>query len=77
MSNKEQIIQFINNIPDYKLTYVVDMLNSIKDLLVEEVVPDKWDLRMIEDAKKNNDGATVTLEELLKKDGLTYEDLRD
>ncbi|MCM1387140.1 MAG: hypothetical protein NC231_07425 [Bacillus sp. (in: Bacteria)] len=76
MSNKEQIIQLINNIPDYKLTYVVDMLNSIKDLLVEEVAPDEWDLQMIEDAKKNNDGATVTFEELLAKEKeLTLDDI--
>lgn len=30
---------------------------------------------MIADSKKNNNGSTVTLEELLKKDGLTYADL--
>lgn len=77
MSNKERVLQLIDNIPDYKLTYVVDMLYSIKNLLVEEVEPDGWDLQMIEDAKNNNDGMTVSFEEMLKKDGLTYEDLQD
>ena len=77
MSNKEQILQLIDNIPDYKLTYVVDILNSIKNLLLEEVAPDEWDLQMIADAKRDNDGATATFEEMLKKDGLTYADLRD
>ena len=77
MSNKEQILQLIDNIPDYKLTYVVDILNSIKNLLLEEVAPDEWDLQMIADAERDNDGATATFEEMLKKDGLTYADLRD
>ena len=76
MSNKEQILQLIDNIPDYKLTYVVDILNSIKNLLLEEVAPDEWDLQMIADAKRDNDGATATFEEMLKKDGLTYADLQ-
>ena len=77
MSNKEQILQLIDNILDYKLTYVVDILNSIKNMLLEEVAPDEWDLQMITDAKRDNDGATATFEEMLKRDGLTYADLRD
>ena len=77
MSNKEQILQLIDNIPDYKLTYVVDILNSIKNMLLEEVAPDEWDLQMMADAERDNDGATATFEEMLKKDGLTYADLRD
>ena len=51
-------------------------MNSIKSLLVEEIEPDEWDLQMIADAKQNNDGTTVTLDEMLAKDGLTYEDLQ-
>ena len=39
--------------------------------------PDKWDLDMIDEAKKENDGETVTFEELLKREGLTYADLQD
>ena len=77
MSNRERVLQLIDDIPDYKLIYVVDMLNSIKNLLVEEVEPDEWDLEMIADAEKDNDGTTVSFEEMLKKDGLTYEDLQD
>ena len=41
MSNKERVLQLIDDIPDQKLIYVVDMLNSIKNLLVEEVDPDE------------------------------------
>ena len=45
--------------------------------LLEKVAPDEWDLQMIADAKRDNDGATATFEEMIKKDGLTYADLRD
>ncbi len=80
MSNRELAIDIINQIPEYKLTYVIDMLNGLKGLLVsdiEEVEPDEWDLEMIAEAEKVNDGTTISLEELLTKDGLSYADLQD
>lgn len=81
MSNRELAIDIINQIPEYKLTYVVDMLNGIKNLLINNSVPeeepDEWDLEMIARAKRENDGTAITLEELLAKDGLTYADLQD
>ncbi len=42
---------------------------------IENAIPDEWDLKMYEDAKKQNDGTTFSFEELLKKDNLTYKDL--
>ncbi|MCM1538390.1 MAG: hypothetical protein NC254_08335 [bacterium] len=42
---------------------------------IEEVEPDEWDLEMISNAAKNNDGSSVSFEERLKKEGLTYADL--
>lgn len=77
MSNKERVLQLIDDIPDQKLIYVVDMLNSIKSLLVEEVDPDEWDLQMIAQAQEENDGTTVSFDEMLAKDGFTYEDLQN
>lgn len=77
MSNRERVMMLIEDVPDYKLTYVIDILNSIKGLLVEEVEPDEWDLQMIADARRMNDGSTVSFDEMLKKDGLTYEDLQN
>lgn len=75
MSNKERVMQLIEDVPDYKLTYVIDILNSIRGLLVEEVDPDGWDLQMIEDAQRINNGSTASFDEMLAKDGFTYEDL--
>ena len=71
MSNKERVLQLIDDIPDQKLIYVVDMLNSIKNLLVEEVDPDKWDLQMINQAQEENDGTTISFEKLADELGVT------
>ena len=59
------------------MIFVVNLLNSIKGLLVEEVESDEWDLKMISEAEKINDGTTMSFEELLEKDGLSYADLQD
>ena len=76
MSEREKAIQLIKEIPDNKLVFVVDMLNSIKKLLIEEVEPDEWDLEMIGQAEQENDGTKVSFDELLQKEGLTYADLQ-
>ena len=78
MSNKERAIDIINQIPEYNLIYVINMLNGIKDLLindVEEVEPDEFDLKMISDAEAENDGTLVSFEELLKRDGLNVDEI--
>lgn len=77
MSEKERAIQIIENIPEDKMVFVVNMLENIREMLIEEVDPDEWDLAMIEEAKKENDGTTISFEELLKREGLTYADLQD
>ena len=71
MSNKERVLQLIDDIPDQKLIYVVDMLNSIKNLLVEEVDPDECDLQMINQAQEENDGTTISFEKLADELGVT------
>ena len=71
ISNKERVLQLIDDIPDQKLIYVVDMLNSIKNLLVEEVDPDEWDLQMINQAQEENDGTTISFEKLADELGVT------
>ena len=75
MSEKERAIQLIEEISDNKMIFVINLLKSIKGLLVEEVEPDEWDLKMIEEAERTNGGMIVSFEELLEKEGLTYADL--
>ncbi|KEZ90123.1 hypothetical protein [Lacrimispora celerecrescens] len=71
MSNKERIMQLIDNVPDNKLVFVVDMLESLKAYAGESIEPDAWDLQMIEEAKMLNDGERVTFDELCDELGIT------
>lgn len=75
MSDRERLKQAIDQMPEYKIAYIANLILGIAKTDIEEVEPDAWDLKMIEEAKANNDGSAVTLEELLEKEGLTYADL--
>ena len=70
MSNKERINQLIDDIPDYKLIFIVEMLENLKAYAGETIKPDEWDLKMIEQAQKENDNVTVPLDELAKELGI-------
>ncbi len=75
MSEKEQLKQLIDRLPEYKIEYIAKLILGIEKTDIAEVEPDEWDLKMIADAQANNDGTTVSLDELLERDGLTYADL--
>lgn len=82
MSNRERAIQIIDSIPDNKLMVIIDILEALQAHIngtdtPEIIRPDEWDMAMIAEAEKVNDGETVSLDELLAKDGLTYADLQD
>lgn len=70
MSNRERVLQLIEDIPDIKLHFVVEMLESLKAYAGEEIEPDEWDLQMIAQVKKDNDGKTVALEDLADELGV-------
>ena len=75
MSEREQLKRAIDRMPDYKIAYIANLILEIEKTDIEEVEPDIWDIKMIEEAKANNDGTAITLEELLEREGLTYADL--
>ena len=70
MSNKDRIIQLINDVPDNKLVFIVDMLESLKAYAGEEIEPDEWDLQMIAQAERENDGQTFTLGDVKQELGV-------
>lgn len=78
MSDRERAQQLLDSVPEYKIQYVIAYLQGVTagENLIEEVEPDEWDLKMIEEARKENDGTTISFDELLKKEGLTYADLQ-
>ena len=71
MSNRERIMQLIEDMPDKKLVFVINMLESLKSYAGEEIVPDEWDLQMIAEAEQVNDGVTMTFDELLEEMGMS------
>ena len=70
MSNKDRIIQLINDVPDNRLVFIVDMLESLKAYAGEEIEPDEWDLQMIAQSERENDGQTFTLGEVKQELGV-------
>lgn len=42
MSNKERAMQLLEDIPENKLVFIVDMLENIKAYEGEEIEPDEW-----------------------------------
>ncbi len=57
MSDREHLKQIIDRLPEYKIAYIANLILEIEKMDIEEVDPDAWDLKMIEDAKANNDGS--------------------
>ena len=75
MSEREKLKAVIDRLPEYKIAYIANLIFSIEKTDIEEIEPDEWDLKMIEEARENNDGSVVSFEELLEREGLTYADL--
>ena len=70
MSNRERVLQLIHDVPDDKLVFVVDMLESLRAYAGETIEPDEWDLQMIAEAKAENDGSTMSMDDLTKELGI-------
>ncbi len=75
MSEREKLKAVIDRLPEYKIAYIANLIFSIEKTDIEEIEPDEWDLKMIEEARANNDGSVLSFEELLEREGLTYADL--
>lgn len=70
MSNKERAIELLNQVPDYKMGYV---LAYIQGITADEEADDIFCQRMVESYENDPDpekGKTYTLEECKKECGL-------
>ena len=47
-------MELIDGIPDRRLVFIVDMLESLKAYAREEIPPDEWDLQMIQEAEETS-----------------------
>ncbi len=55
MSEREKLKAVIDRLPEYKIAYIANLIFSIEKTDIEEIEPDEWDLKMIEEARANND----------------------
>ena len=70
MSDRERAMQLLEKVPETKLYYIIGILEGAIIPDIEEVEPDEWELKMIEEAKNENDGEEVKIENLKKELGL-------
>ena len=70
MNDRERAMQLLEKVPETKLYYIIGILEGAIIPDIEEVEPDEWDLKMIEEARRENDGEEVTLEDFKKELGL-------
>ena len=69
MSDRERAMLLLEKVPETKLYYIIGILEGAAIPDIEEVEPDEWDLKMIAEAKEENNGEEVTLEDLKKELG--------
>ena len=70
MSSKELAIQLIDKIPESKMHYIIGILEGAAIPEIETVEPDEWDMAMIAEAERENDGTGITVEDLADELGV-------
>ena len=71
MSDREKAMQLLDNLPDNKIAYVIGFIQGLTVADNEVVEPDEWDLSMISEAQKRNDGTGILIENLASELGIT------
>ena len=66
MSNKERVLQLIDDIPDNKLIFVVNILESLRSYAGETVPPDERDPETADGVQKANDESAYRIREVAK-----------
>ena len=70
MSGRERANVLLQGIPDNKMDFVITILESLQGYAGEAIEPDEWDLEMMARAERENDGSTVSLEEMAEELGI-------
>lgn len=71
MSDREKAMQLLDNLPDNKIAYVIGFIQGLTVADNEVVEPDEWDLSMISEVQKRNDGTGILIENLASELGIT------
>ncbi len=74
MSNFEKYIQMGKSMTDGQLAYMLEVIEQTKQML-DEIEDDRYCKNLYLSAQ-NDDSEAIPFEEVLRKDGLTLDDLR-
>lgn len=74
MSTRELALTILNSLTEEQLQAFVTLFGNPVNR-IPEVEPDDWDKEMIQRAKAENDGKTISIEELAAETGIDYESL--
>ena len=66
--NRKTAVRLINDMPASRLPYVIDILRNVQSY--EETEPDDWDMELLNEAEKENDGSVISLEQLAEDLGV-------
>ena len=66
MNNKERVLQLIDDIPDQKLVFIVNLLESLRAYAGETLPPDERDPQMTDDTQKETDESAYRIREVAK-----------
>ena len=66
--NRKTAVKLINDMPANRLPYVIDILRNVRSY--EETEPDDWDMALLNEAKDENDGSVISLEQLAEDLGV-------
>ncbi|MCH5194786.1 MAG: hypothetical protein J1F11_12560 [Oscillospiraceae bacterium] len=73
MSTTERLHTIIDEMPmDQQEAWLIILEASHRKQTIEETEPDEWDLEMIKQAEKENDGEKISLESLAKELGIDH-----
>ncbi len=72
MSTREHVHYIVDCLSEEQLMGLVMLLKNCYPSEIEEVEPDEWDKEMICRAKVENDGSTISIENLSKELGIDY-----
>lgn len=75
MSTREYVYSLIDRLSEEQLKGLILLLQGGAFPVIPEVEPDEIDMEMIRRAEAENDGETITIEELAKELGIDHDSL--
>lgn len=75
MSDREKLYQLLDSVPDAKIAYIIGYVQGITAAEqdkqeAETVYLDEWDLKMIAEAKKENDDIVTDIADIAQELGI-------